>query len=322
MVVYAKVMTGLIHVRYIRKGMNKKIQDVPKLMENKLQGHILKMGCIETDSSHVDCWIHTSQNLIYVATVQIIESTGGVLTFKDKKLNKYKVGLNQFITGCSITKGFLVCTSDDLSSKDPNHRSSILVFRTSEKLNNQTMFLYNEIPAKDISGVTPYISTIDFEDLPDPTSRRRLLRILEDTDKLPKSQKATLFGSGDGTIKKYAVTMNPTLIKVTEDNLHKNPKFNQTVVVVKDPSGVTKEWSFAKFIPNPKPPKPENETNKEPVDPPLPPKKGIGFFGWLFVVLMILLVAYGIWFFMRREQLKEQAREDLMYNTNELEKYD
>lgn len=326
MIAYSRVMTGTIEVRYIRKGEKTRTQSSVELCPNKLKGHILKMGCTETGKESADCWIHTSQNLIYSVNLEITHTAGGDLSFADKRINKYNVGLNQFITGCSITSGFLVCTSDDLSSKDPEHKSSILVFRTYADNDKQNLYLYARVPAKDIKGITPFISTIDFSEVKLRDLLRRA-RILEKTGNLqagtPKSQKAYMLGSGSDTAKKYSMQIHPTLIHITKDNINKDPKFKEIKVVAKSTSGDKKAWLFSKFVPNPKPPKPVVPSDGKKENTHIPGKEeGMGYIGWFVVFFMILLVGYGIWFFMRREKLKEQAREDLIYNTNELERYD
>jgi len=318
-------MTGRVEVRYIRKGEKKATESSVELVPKKLEGHILKMGCKYTGKNGVDCWIHTSQNLIYSVSLEITLNSGQDLSFADKRINKYNVGLNQFITGCSITKGFLVCTSDNLSSKDPDHKSSILVFRTYSDNNEQNLYLYASVPAKDIKGITPFISTIDFSDI---DIKKMVRRMLENPSGLmaaetPKSQLAYMLGSGADMAKKYSMVIHPTLIHVTKDDINKDPKFKEIRVVAKAPNGDEKDWKFGQFVPDPKPTSSVDPKSSSGSNTHIPGKSsGIGFVGWFVVIVMILLVGYGIWFFMRREQLKEQAREDLMYNTNELERYD
>lgn len=115
----------------------------------------------------------------------------------------------------------------------------------------------------------------------------------------------------------------PALIKINEDNINNNPEFKKVGITAKGPQTGAKEEKLSigdlKKGPGPSPdPTPVDPNNK-----PVPNRNGgIGFFGWFIIILVIGLIAWGIWFFMRREKLKEQAREDMMYNTNEMEKYD
>lgn len=66
--------------------------------------------------------------------------------------------------------------------------------------------------------------------------------------------------------------------------------------------------------------------DKKTVDPNPPvdtrKSKGLGFFGWFFIVLFLGVVVLGAWYLVRREQLKNQAREKMIEDTPELEGYD
>lgn len=220
----------------------------------------------------------------------------------------------------------MVCTSENLIESDPKKKTKLLVFRAYPDTEEQTYYAFSLIEGGEVSEIPPELSTITFKN----AARLRLLRRMllntlgDSTNDQTKNtkQEAELFGVNQKTIRKYTLKLNPALIKVNVDGLDKEADFKKIGVKAKGEKAGSQESGLTIGDLKKDAPSPSSGTNVDP-DKPIPKRGGgIGFFGWFVIVLVVGLIAWGIWFFMRREQLKEQAREDMMYNTNEMEKYE
>lgn len=317
-------MSGRVELRVLSIKDTKAKTHTTSLFNGKLDGHVVRLGCNQATTTEVSCWIQTSENYVYFTMFKAVVNPDGNLVISDKRKNRYTVGENQFIKDCSVSNQFMTCTSEDLTISDPKKKTTVLVFRAYPDSKDQTFYSFSTIHGDKISEIPPELSTIEFKNV--ARLRRRMLPTAakdsaKDQSKNSK-QEAVLYGANQKTIRKYTMKLNPALIKINVDKIDKNPDFKKIGVKAIGENKGAKEAKLSlgdlKNTPGPKP----NPSNTDP-DKPIPSRNtGIGFFGWLIIILVIALIAWGIWFFMRREQLKEKARDDLMYGTNEMEKYD
>lgn len=132
-----------------------------------LNGSVSRLGCksfrgSKANEFSVNCWVYTNQNLIYVFKVDANQSQTGELDLKNIYRNFYNTGKEQYITGCSISSEFLVCTSEDLNKVDPKERTSVLVYRIYNTTTRKDYFEYARLDSTDLKDVTPMINTIQF----------------------------------------------------------------------------------------------------------------------------------------------------------------
>lgn len=325
MVVYSPIMSSRLELKVVSAKDTQAKTQTNSLFNGALQGHVVRLGCSEAGGSFISCWIQTSENLVYLTSFKVVVGAGGALTISNIIKNKYTVGPDQFVTGCSVSKLFMVCTTDNLQVSDPKKKTSLLVFRAYKDSNDETFYSFADLSGDVISEIPPYISSISFE-----ASRRLRRRML--LQKLGNStadtttnspQKSYLFGANQKTIRKYGLQFNPALIRVFEDGLNKDKDFKNIGVQIEGikPGSNSSTLTIGDLKNNTTPPKPK----PKPVDPVKPiPKtaKNRRIVGWIVILLLIAIISLVIWFCMRREKMKNQKREDLMYDVNEMERYD
>lgn len=250
--------------------------------------------------------------------------------------NFYNTGKEQYITGCSISDEFLVCTSEDLSKTDPKQRTSVLIYRIYNTTTRKDYFEYARLDSADLQNVTPMISTMQFL----PKSARLLqgladeffsdyehVRLLQTKGKEYDQQSVALFSAYNEGVKRHRFRVSPAAISMLEKDVAKlNPEeFKKVEVVV---TGATAgqvsrfKLSDMKKDTVPDPIKPDDKTDpKDTSNSDSTSSKGLGFFGWLMVLLLLGAVVFAAWYLVRREQLKAKAREKMIEDTPEMEIY-
>ena len=306
-----------------------------------MNGSVSRLGCRSFKAAKpgeffINCWIYTNQNLIYVFKVDAFQSQTGELDLRNIYRNFYNTGKEQYITGCSISDEFLVCTSEDLSKVDPKERTSVLVYRIYNTTTRKDYFEYARLDSADLQNVTPMISTIQFL----PKSARLLQglsdRFLSDSDHFRllqakgreyDQQSVALFSAYNEGVKRHRFKVSPAAITMLEKDVAKlNPEeFKKVEVIV---TGATSaqiskfKLSDLKKDTVPDPVKPDDKTDpKDNSNSDSNTSKGIGFFGWFMILLLIGGVIFAAWYLVRREQLKSKAREKMIEDTPEMEIY-
>lgn len=322
MVVYSPIMSSRVELKVISAKDTEAKTQTNSLFNGALQGHVVRLGCSQSGTDTVSCWIQTSENLVYLTSFKVVVGAGSALTISNIIKNRYSVGANQFVTGCSVSKLFMVCTTDNLKMSDPKKKTSLLVFRAYTDSSDQTFYSFASLSGSQISEIPPYISSISFE-TSSRLRRRMLLKELGETT-THSPQKSFLFGANQKTIRKYGLQFNPALIRVFQDGLSKDPAFkNITVQVQGNQNGAkSSKLTIGELKNNTVPPKP----TPKPIDPikPVVPKtkRQTRILGWIIILVLICLISLVVWFCMRREKMKNKKREDLMYDINEMERYD
>jgi hypothetical protein len=119
--------------------------------------------------------------------------------------------------------------------------------------------------------------------------------------------------------------VSPTAIQFTKANVAKDhPEEIKKIEVKVNGKAIFKLGDLKKdtkadpVVPDEK--REQNSSGNKDVDP--DSSKGIGFFGWFFIMTFLGVCIVGIWYFVRREQLKNEAREKMIHETPEMEGYD
>lgn len=213
-----------------------------------LEGSVARLGCKsfkaqKPNEFFINCWVYTNQNLIYVFKVDANQSETGELDLKNIYRNFYNTGKEQYITGCSISDEFLVCTTEQLNESDANKRISVLVYRIFNRTSRKDYFEYARLENADLMGLTPLISTIQFL----PKSARLLQsfsqdsevasanqRMLQTGSKEYNQQSIALFGATNDGVKRHRFRISPTSVIMLEKDVNKlNPEeFKKVEVVV------------------------------------------------------------------------------------------
>lgn len=314
-----------------------------------LKGIVSKLGCKTFDGATnnqkiINCWAYTNENIIYLLKVDANISQDGELELKNIYRNFYNTGTEQYITGCVISDEFIVCSSDNLSVDIPNERTSILVFRIYNTTTRKDYYEYAKLTPKHLKNITPFISTLSF----DGANTRILSDIIEEKNFISqqkkflgklrflqqnkdfKAQNLSIYGVSSDGIKKYSFEVSPTAIMVENDNLAKtNPEdIKKIEIKVTGTDGKVTSFLLGSLNKDSKPDviKPDDKSDK-PEPPPASSSvssKGsrLGVLGWSLIILFLIVLIGGAWWFVRREQLKVKNREKMIEGeTPEMESY-
>lgn len=173
MVVYSPILSGRVELKVVSSDDTVAKTKTTSLFTDKLEGHVVRLSCDQTTGTEVVCWIQTSENYLYLTTFTATVAADGNLSITGKKKNRYTVGENEFIKGCSVSSQFVICNSEDLTQSDPKKKSSLLLFRFYPDSEDQTYYSFAVIKGDAISEIPPDVSAISFKNL--PSSRRRML---------------------------------------------------------------------------------------------------------------------------------------------------
>lgn len=316
-----------------------------------LKGIVTKLGCksftvVGSNNRIINCWAYTNENIVYLLKVDATVSSDGDLSLNNIYRNFYNTGTEQFITGCVITDQFIVCSSDNLSSLKPKERTSVIVFRIYNATTRKDYFEYAKLKPADLKDVIPFINTLSFDKtvgrvLADSLDEREYWeqrgRFLKHDRKLAQrmlqadfvQQTFSIYGASSEGVKRHSFKVSPTAISTKAADLSKtnaeDMKNIQVVVTGADGKTFTYKLGDLKADSKPDPVVPDDQKDKP--DPPPSNKTeekkgGIGFFGWFLILLLIGGLVAGVWWFVRREQLKSEAREKMVEDSPELENYE
>lgn len=282
--------------------------------------------------------------MVYLFKVDSELSTDGELHLNNIFRNFYNTGKEQYITGCAVSDEFLVCSSDNLSSEKSRERTSVLVFRIYNTTTWKNYYEYAKLLPSDLKDVTPFISTLTFlrktsrrvlSDVFDERAyweqRHRFLgrRMLADTPKEYVQQSLSIFGAYSDGVKRHTFKVSPTSITTNVKDLAKTNADDLKNIEVKVTGLDGKNFSYKlgslkkdtkadPVVPDEKRDKKSSSNSDEHPDA----NKGLGFFGWFMIVVFLGAIVAGAWYFVRREQLKNEAREKMIEDAPEMESYD
>lgn len=336
-------------------GVDKKTKKVKFSTYNIVQGQALKgvvslLGCksfdgAKADQKIVNCWAYTNANIVYLLKVDAEISQDGELHLKNIYRNFYNTGKEQFITGCVISDEFLVCSSDNLSSEKSRERTSVLVFRIYNTTTWKNYYEYAKLTPQQLKDVTPFISTLTFL----PRASRRILAdhfdeanfysqqrkflgrrfLAQNLGKQYDQQSLSIFGASQEGVKQHKFKVSPTAISTTAADLATTfpNDFKNIEVVVTGMDGKEGKFKLGSLnkdskpdpvVPDEKRDKPSSSNSDSNPDS----NKGLGFFGFFVIIVFIAAIALGAFYFVRREKLKNEAREKMIDDVPEMEAYD
>lgn len=282
--------------------------------------------------------------MVYLLKVDCEISADGELHLNNIYRNFYNTGMEQYITGCVVSDEFLVCSSDNLSSEKSRERTSVLVFRIYNTTTWKNYYEYAKLTPKDLKDVTPFISTLTFFDkaskrvLSDVfdehaywNQQRRFLgksRILAGNNKAYDQQTLSIYGAYKDGVKRHIFKVSPTTITTSTTNVQKDnlAEFNKIEVKVTGLDGKNTKYTLGSLKKDTKadpvvPDEKREKTSSSNSDSNPDAGKGLGFFGWFFIVVFLAFIVVGAWYFVRREQIKNEAREKMIDDTPEMESY-
>ena len=152
-----------------------------ELFESPTPGFVVKFDCQAVgtafqSTSNFSCWFYTSDNNLYLLHAKA-GFPNNQISMSEKRLNTYKVGKNQYITGCSVNKEFFICTSDNLNSEVFTEKTGMLIFRVYPEESGQTFYSFAQLKGSELEGVIPRLSTLRYG--ADKSRRRVMRRVLE-----------------------------------------------------------------------------------------------------------------------------------------------
>ncbi len=132
-------------------------------------------------------------------------------------------------------------------------------------------------------------------------------------------QTLSIYGAFSDGIKKHSFRVSPTAITTNVADLSKtNPQDVKDIEVkVTGTDGKVSTFKIGQLDKNSKADVVKPDDKKDEPEPPAPKpitpqKKGMGVQGWVLIILFLGLLVGGAWWFVRREQLKSQAREKMI----------
>lgn len=153
------------------------------------------------------------------------------------------------------------------------------------------------------------------------------IRLLQTQGKEYNQQSVALFGAYNEGVKRHRFRVSPAAISMLQKDVPKlNPEeFKKVEVIVTGatPNQISRfKLSDLKKDTVPDPIKPDDKSDpKDNSNSDSVASKGIGFFGWFLILLLLGGVVFAAWYLVRREQLKTKARENMIEDTPEMEIY-